>query len=67
MSTIKNKIFSSRKTALSNARSLAAKGEISKGDLRNVKRHVSKPINPTSGKAATREMRNMEAEAKTRR
>lgn len=40
MSTIKTKTFSSGKAAVSNARSLAAKGEISRSDLRRVEAQV---------------------------
>lgn len=40
MSTLKTKTFSSGKAAVSNARSLAAKGEISKSDLRRVESSV---------------------------
>ena len=41
MSTTKTKTFSSGKSAVANARSLAAKGDISKSELRSVERHVA--------------------------
>jgi hypothetical protein len=42
MGTLKTKTFSSGKAAIANARSLAAKGQISKSELRGVERSVSK-------------------------
>lgn len=49
MSTIKNKTFSSGKAALSNARSLAAKGEIGKSDLRRVESQVRSGASKPAG------------------
>jgi hypothetical protein len=42
MSTLKTKTFSSGRAAVSNVRSLQAKGQISKSELRGVERSVAK-------------------------
>jgi hypothetical protein len=46
MGTLKTKTFSSGQAAIANARSLQAKGQISKRELQSVERSVDKPKTP---------------------